>query len=109
MKTRTEIVTVAELFQEELDAINEYLKGLDKKCTYKVETYAERTARRQDEINGLKESLEVIESETAEAEPAAEAAPAEGAPAEAAPAEAAPAEALVQTASRALRGVHKHA
>merc|ERR1719329_714595 len=68
--------------EEELTAVNEYLEGLDKKCTYKVETYAERKARRQAEVDGLKEALEILESETA----------------------------LVQTSSRhALRGVRKHA
>jgi len=67
--------------QSELDATLEYLEGLAKKCTYKVESYADRKARRASEIEGLKTALEVLESETA----------------------------LVQTrASRALRGVHKH-
>merc|ERR1719207_409123 len=28
--------------KSELDAVNEYLASLDKKCTYKVESYAER-------------------------------------------------------------------
>merc|ERR1719162_2782860 len=68
--------------EEELTAVNEYLEGLDKKCTYKVETYAERKARRQAEVDGLKEALSILESETA----------------------------LVQTSARhALRGVRKHA
>jgi len=67
--------------EDELNAVNEYLASLDKKCTYKVESYAERKARRQAEIDGLKEALEVLESETA----------------------------FVQTHSRhALRGVSKH-
>merc|ERR1719326_1958246 len=68
--------------EDELNAVNEYLESLDKKCTYKVESYAERKARRQAEIDGLKEALEVLENETA----------------------------FVQTRARhALRGVHKHA
>jgi chromosome segregation ATPase len=68
--------------EDELTAVNEYLESLDKKCTYKVESYAERKARRQAEIDGLKEALEVLENETA----------------------------FVQTRARhALRGVHKHA
>merc|ERR1719183_1474776 len=51
--------------EDELNAVNEYLASLDKKCTYKVESYAERKARREAEINGLKEALDVLESETA--------------------------------------------
>jgi len=66
--------------QEELDAVFQYLKSLDDKCTYKVESYAERKARREAEVSGLKEALDILESETA----------------------------FVQT-SRSLRGVRKHA
>jgi len=51
--------------EDELNAVNEYLESLDKKCTYKVESYADRKARRQAEIDGLKEALEVLENETA--------------------------------------------
>merc|ERR1719181_1724581 len=51
--------------EDELNAVNEYLESLDQKCTYKVESYAERKARRQAEIDGLKEALEVLENETA--------------------------------------------
>jgi len=68
--------------EDELNAVNEYLESLDKKCTYKVESYADRKARRASEISGLKEALDILESETA----------------------------LVQTSARhALRGVRKHA
>merc|ERR1719161_1784849 len=68
--------------EDELNAVNEYLASLDKKCTYKVESYAERKARREAEIDGLKQALEVLESETA----------------------------FLQTRARhALRGVRKHA
>ena len=77
-----ELTTERSGVEDELSAVNEYLESLNKKCTYKVESYAERKARRQAEIDGLKEALEVLENETA----------------------------FVQTRSRhALRGVSKHA
>jgi len=80
-KTIGELTTERSGVEDELNAVNDYLASLDKKCTYKVESYAERKARREAEINGLKEALEVLESETA----------------------------LVQTSARhTLRGVRKH-
>merc|ERR1711920_454762 len=51
--------------ETELAAVNEYLKELNGRCVAKAETYAERKQRREDEINGLKEALSVLESETA--------------------------------------------
>merc|ERR1719468_298367 len=78
-KVAAELSTDIEGVRTELDAVNDYLASLDKKCTYKVESYADRKARREAEINGLKEALNILESETA----------------------------LVQTSS--LRGVRKHA
>merc|ERR1719506_1422174 len=78
-KKAAELTTDRDEVKSELDAVNEYLKSLDDKCTYKVESYAERKARREAEINGLKEALDILESETA----------------------------FVQTGS--LRGVRKHA
>merc|ERR1719460_2733802 len=80
-KAASELSTDREGVQSELDATNEYLAGLAKKCTYKVETYAEKKARRESEIEGLKNALDILETETA----------------------------FVQTkVSRALRGIHKH-
>jgi len=80
-KTIGELTSERTGVEDELNAVNDYLASLDKKCTYKVESYAERKARREAEINGLKEALEVLESETA----------------------------LVQTRARhTLRGVRKH-
>merc|ERR1712222_274148 len=64
-KKAAELSTDIEGVKSELDAVNEYLASLDKKCTYKVESYAERKARRAAEINGLKEALDILESETA--------------------------------------------
>jgi len=50
--------------QEELDAILEYLKGIEGRCIAKPEPYAKRTERRQAEIAGLKEALAILESDT---------------------------------------------
>jgi len=81
-KAIAELSTDKEGVEAELDAVNDYLASLEQKCTYKVESYEERKARREAEVNGLKEALDILESETA----------------------------FVQTsAHHALRGVRKHA
>merc|ERR550537_443405 len=49
--------------QEELDAVNEYYKGLQKRCVAKAETYETRVARRNAEIAGLKQALEILDGE----------------------------------------------
>merc|ERR1712232_1031671 len=49
----------------ELSAVLEYYAKIKDRCIAKPETYEERKARREAEINGLKEALEVLESETA--------------------------------------------
>merc|ERR1719325_346388 len=54
-----------ETLSTELAAVNEYYAKLKDRCIAKPETYEERKARREAEINGLKESLQVLESETA--------------------------------------------
>jgi uncharacterized phage infection (PIP) family protein YhgE len=51
--------------ETELSAVNQYLKELEGRCVAKAETYAERKERREAEIAGLKEGLEVLENETA--------------------------------------------
>jgi len=45
---------------KELDAVLAYLDKLKPQCETKVMSYAERKARREDEINGLKEALEIL-------------------------------------------------
>jgi len=50
--------------QEELDAVLEYLSKIEQECIAKPESYEERKKRREAELAGLKEALEVLESET---------------------------------------------
>merc|ERR1712014_311620 len=47
----------------ELDAVKEYLKKLDSMCIVQPDTYAERKRRRDAELAGCKEALEILESE----------------------------------------------
>lgn len=49
----------------ELAAVNEYWAKINERCVAKPETYEERKARRDAEINGLKEALSVLENEAA--------------------------------------------
>jgi hypothetical protein len=51
--------------QEELDAVMEYFKGIKARCVAKAEPYAERKARREAEIAGLKEALSILDGESA--------------------------------------------
>jgi chromosome segregation ATPase len=80
-KAVSELKTDLEGVQGELDAVNTGWKTLKSQCVAKPETYADRKARRDAEIQGLKEAIEVLESEAA----------------------------LVQVKSKRLRGVKKHA
>merc|ERR1711865_1179427 len=80
-KNVAELSTDLSSVSDELSAV---LKGLDKlneMCVAKAEPYAEKKARREAEIAGLKEALQILESEAA----------------------------LVQTSSRhVLRGTKRH-
>jgi chromosome segregation ATPase len=49
--------------KEELNAVNNYLKQLDSICIAKPESYGERKARRESEISGLKDALEILEGQ----------------------------------------------
>jgi len=51
--------------QDELDAVLEYLAKIKKRCIAVAETYEDRAARREAEIAGLKQALDILESETA--------------------------------------------
>jgi chromosome segregation ATPase len=49
----------------ELSAVLEYYAKIKDRCIAKPETYEERKARREAEIEGLKQALEILENETA--------------------------------------------
>jgi len=49
--------------QAELDAVLEYLDKLKEACIAKAEPYAERKRRREAELAGLKEALQILDSE----------------------------------------------
>jgi len=49
----------------ELSAVLDYYSKIKERCVAKPESYEERKARREAEISGLKEALEILESETA--------------------------------------------
>jgi chromosome segregation ATPase len=49
--------------QEELDAVNEYYKGIKARCVAKAESYSVRKQRREAEIAGLKEALTILNGE----------------------------------------------
>jgi chromosome segregation ATPase len=51
--------------QAELDAVLEYYTKIKEKCVAKVDSYEQIVARREAEISGLKEALEILESEAA--------------------------------------------
>jgi len=51
--------------QAELDAVNEYMSKIEGECIEKAESYATRKARMDSEIAGLKQGLEILETETA--------------------------------------------
>jgi hypothetical protein len=66
--------------QAELDALNEYLDKLKEMCIAKAEPYEEKARRREAEISGLKEALQVLDG----------------------------AAVLMQQSQRSLRGVSRH-
>merc|ERR1719487_1607007 len=66
--------------QAELDAVLEYLGKLEEMCVAKAEPYSERKRRRDAEIAGLKEALQILEGEAV----------------------------LLQTSKKSLRGVQRH-
>jgi len=63
--TIAEVAGDRETTNTELAAVNEYYAKIKDRCIAKPEAYEDRTARRDAEINGLKEALAVLEDETA--------------------------------------------
>merc|ERR1712038_914480 len=64
-KTSGELTADRSGVQAELDAVLEYLSRIESECIEKAETYASRKERREAEIAGLKEALQILETETA--------------------------------------------
>jgi len=64
-KSITDLTTDKDTVQNELDAVLEYYSQLKERCVAKPETYEDRKARREAEISGLKEALNILENETA--------------------------------------------
>jgi len=64
-KTASELTSDRTGVQAELDAVLEYLSKIQEECIAKAETYEARKERRTAEIAGLKEALEILDSETA--------------------------------------------
>merc|ERR1719379_366187 len=62
-KSTAEASSDREGVQAELDALVEYLAKLDKMCVAKAEPYAERARRREAELAGLKQALQILEGE----------------------------------------------
>merc|ERR1719362_1454354 len=64
-KTSAELASDRTGVQAELDAVSEYLSKIEGECIAKAETYEARKAHRESEIAGLKDALQILESETA--------------------------------------------
>merc|ERR1719401_2840392 len=64
-KSAAELSSDRENTNTELSAVLEYYAKIKDRCIAKPETYGERKARREAEIQGLKEALATLEDETA--------------------------------------------
>jgi len=62
-KSASELATDRTGVQTELDAVRQYLTSLHAQCDAKAEPYAERKARREAELAGLKQALQILEGE----------------------------------------------
>merc|ERR1719310_1293101 len=64
-KEITELSSDKDTSSTELAAVMEYYAKIKERCVAKPETYEERKARREKEIDGLKNALSILESEAA--------------------------------------------
>jgi len=64
-KAITELTTDKDTVSTELSAVLEYYSQIKDRCIAKPESYESRKARREAEIEGLKQALQVLEEETA--------------------------------------------
>jgi hypothetical protein len=64
-KSVSELTTDLEAVTDELTAVLKGLEKLEEMCVAKAEPYAERKARRESEIAGLKEALQILEGQAA--------------------------------------------
>jgi len=64
-KEITELSSDRDTTNTELSAVLEYYGKIKERCIAKPESYEERKARREAEIQGLKEALEILENEAA--------------------------------------------
>jgi len=64
-KEITELSADRDTSNTELSAVMEYYAKIKERCIAKPESYEERKARREAEIEGLKEALSILESEAA--------------------------------------------
>mmetsp|Transcript_90149 Transcript_90149/g.165479 ORF Transcript_90149/g.165479 Transcript_90149/m.165479 type:complete len:699 (+) Transcript_90149:68-2164(+) len=63
-KKLTELSSDKDSTETEFAAVNEYDAKIKERCVSKPEPYAERKARREAEISGLKEALTILEDES---------------------------------------------
>merc|ERR1712176_1611271 len=64
-KSAAEMTSDRSGVEDEMAAVLEYLKKLEGRCIAKPESYAEQKARREAEIAGLKEALQVLDGQSA--------------------------------------------